>query len=1070
MLADSQANRAKYDSAQRTLQDAVARAGSAGDSATVSRAWTSLSIVARHSGRLDDAQSLGERSVALKRRLGLNAELARSLNALGTLANDRGNYDAAVVRLREARDAAEAVHDSVYVARARGNLGLAYANMGDLDRARTELLAFRDFAVATHSARDEGNALNNLGLVETRAGDPVAAIAWLGTARSRYALIADPVGEENALGQLGVAWQELGENARALAYFDSALALATKKGLLEPETNDLGLIAELYEDAGDHRRALEVLGRARRLADSLKLQSKLGQFLFTEARAYASLGMPSLALSRATDAASREHAADSPIDELAAQLKAAELAQRLGDAAAATRSLARAQALADQLGSGIARIQFALGAARVADAAKRSDDVLAKLTATPDTSLLTAGERSEAEALRARALFRKRDYVGAAAAGRRAVDAVERLSRQVGSPALRTSYTADRARPYADLVIALLAQNRVNDAFRVADAARGRALIDQLGAARRELPHGGAAGELATADSLLRRINALVEQLRIADTTHPARPDRGASAAASPAAGAVLRALTVARASYDSLSVRTGRAESRGAIVGASGVDVAAIKRSLARDERLVEYFAAEDRLLIFVLSRESTGFVEVPIASLAIGEQARLARDLIAGRHAATAPLSTLYASLIRPLETGNLLAGARGLVVVPHGALTYLPFSALRDSPRSPYLAERFSIITLTSASALVPLRQSATVATNGGQVFAPLTHELPASRDEATAVSRALTAHAEPRRRRIGDGGAPRAALGVDRARRVARSSRCRPADVFGCRVGHATHSVRPGQRRTTGDARGAGARRRKPPRLLVRVRNGAWRVRGDELPQRRGLHDTGTSVSLRGREERRRDIMANRRPRGRGIRDAILPGAIDYVASRRARGGTAGDDPRRALRRALLLGRIYGHRRWDHSIRSRVVDASMRLVAQAAPRGAMRFGALAQILELPLQVEQFVVAEPLHIHQLIPRRTDRSNQLVELELSDLRVAILSILNDEHHQKGHDGRSGVDDQLPGVRESEDRTGDRPGEHDRERRGERPRRPYRTRESLREPAEPVETPRPSGGWDGHH
>ena len=319
------------------------------------------------------------------------------------------------------------------------------------------------------------------------------------------------------------------------------------------------------------------------------------------------------------------------------------------------------------------------------------------------------------------------------------------MSRQVGSPALRTSYTADRARTYADLVIALLAQNRIDDAFRVADAARGRALIDQLSAARRELPRGGAAGELATADSLLRRINTLVEQLRIADTTHPARPDREAAAAASPDAGAVLHALTLARASYDSLAVMTGRAESRGAIVGASRVDVAAIKRSLARDERLVEYFAAEDRLLIFVLSRESTSFVEVPIASVAIAEQARLARDLIAGRRAAIAPLSALYASLIRPLETGDLLAGARGLVVVPHGALTYLPFSALRDSPRSPYLAERFSIITLTSASALVPLRQSTTAATNGGEVFAPLTHELPASRDEATAVARALTAPA-------------------------------------------------------------------------------------------------------------------------------------------------------------------------------------------------------------------------------------------------------------------------------------------------------------------------------------
>ncbi len=365
------------------------------------------------------------------------------------------------MHFRETRDAAEAVHDPVYIARARGNLGLTYANMGDLDRARTELIAFRDLSAARHDARDEGNALDNLGKVETRAGNPVAAIALLDQARRRYAAIQFAVGEENALGQLGVAWQELGETSRASAYFDSALVIATKNGLLEPETDDLVLSAELLEDAGDHRHALEVLGRARVLADSLKMQSKLGHILLTEARAYSSLGMPRLALARATTPRRANSAADSPIDELIARLDVAELAQRVGDSAVATAALAKARELADKLGSGIARIQFALGSARVADIAKQSDAVLAALESPrADTALLSAGERAEAEALRARALFRKGDYRAAGRAGRRAVDAVERLSRQVGSPALRTSYASERSRTYADLVMTLLALNQ----------------------------------------------------------------------------------------------------------------------------------------------------------------------------------------------------------------------------------------------------------------------------------------------------------------------------------------------------------------------------------------------------------------------------------------------------------------------------------------------------------------------------------------------------------------------------------------------------------------------------------
>ena len=349
------------------------------------------------------------------------------------------------MHFRETRDAAEAVHDAVYIARARGNLGLTYANMGDLDRARTELIAFRDVSAARHDARDEANAVDNLGKVETRAGNPVTAIALLDEARRRYAAIRFAVGEENALGQLGVAWRELGETSRASAYFDSALTIATKNGLLEPETDDLVLSAELLEDVGDHRRALGVLRRARVLADSLKMESKLGHILLTEAQAYSSLGMPGLALARARDAATRQQSADSPIDELIARLDVAELAQRAEDSAVATAALAKARRLADKLGSGIARIQLGLGSARVADIAKQSDAVLAALESPrADTALLSAGERAEAEGLRARALFRKGDYRAAASAGRRAVDAVERLSRQVGSPALRVSYASER--------------------------------------------------------------------------------------------------------------------------------------------------------------------------------------------------------------------------------------------------------------------------------------------------------------------------------------------------------------------------------------------------------------------------------------------------------------------------------------------------------------------------------------------------------------------------------------------------------------------------------------------------
>jgi hypothetical protein len=42
---------------------------------------------------------------------------------------------------------------------------------------------------------------------------------------------------------------------------------------------------------------------------------------------------------------------------------------------------------------------------------------------------------------------------------------------------------------------------------------------------------------------------------------------------------------------------------------------------------------------------------------------------------------------------------------------------------------------------------------------------------------------------------------------------------------------------------------------------------------------------------------------------------------------------------------------------------------------------------------------------------------AEKLVEFELDGGRVAVLGVLEKEHHQEGDDGRAGIDDQLRGV-----------------------------------------------------
>jgi CHAT domain-containing protein len=65
-----------------------------------------------------------------------------------------------------------------------------------------------------------------------------------------------------------------------------------------------------------------------------------------------------------------------------------------------------------------------------------------------------------------------------------------------------------------------------------------------------------------------------------------------------------------------------------------------------------------------------------------------------------ADALLRGFYELLLRPVADAGLLNGVRKLVIVPHGPLHYLPFSALRQ-PDGRYLAQDYSTAQLPSAS---------------------------------------------------------------------------------------------------------------------------------------------------------------------------------------------------------------------------------------------------------------------------------------------------------------------------------------------------------------------------------
>ena len=729
--------RSEYDSATTLLSSGREHAVAAGDSAAVARADTWLGLAAFRAGLNEDARHLGESALAMKLRLDLKEDLFRSYNALGLLAWNEGRLSDAADLFAKARASAEAVHDSISVAKAIGNLGLVHADAGEFDLARSEFSKLVAAATRAADTLSLANALSNLGMVDVRSGDASAAIGWLIRARPLYEAIDYPAGMDIVFGQLGSAYAALGEGRRAIAYLDSAMSVARAHGLIREEAEDLQLYAELIGGAGDHESAIRHLQRARMLADSAGLKSRAGDIGRAQARELAAISRVDLALSRALEAASIHRESNAMFEELKDHLMIAELAEAAKKKHRGRDALARATRLARLLNVPIAAENLSLGTARVHDHAGDPTGVLKALPADLVFRRLGFSAAAEAHSLRARAFARLRQWPEAVSAGHKAVALLELARQNLGEGSLRAAFVSDKAHVYGDLVVALLHLGRASEAFEVADAARGKALLEHLNILGRSTRV--ATGNLVEADRLLRQIESLTERLRLVDTLRS--PDRSVSFDRD--ARALTKKLATLRSEYEERMRRAALTDPRGmAVLGIARPRAAEVQSVLGANEVMLEYFVTPTRLFVFMVTRDTvlSAGSSMPIDDLAM--RVRLAQQLMShGRSAASGRevLRGLYDVLIAPVE-GHLTARpVSALVVVPHSVLAYLPFAPLlaRDGR---HLVEMMSILTLPSASALPVLRQARVERSSARwAVFAPFPDELAGTREEAAVVAR-------------------------------------------------------------------------------------------------------------------------------------------------------------------------------------------------------------------------------------------------------------------------------------------------------------------------------------------
>lgn len=126
------------------------------------------------------------------------------------------------------------------------------------------------------------------------------------------------------------------------------------------------------------------------------------------------------------------------------------------------------------------------------------------------------------------------------------------------------------------------------------------------------------------------------------------------------------------------------------------------VRAMLGANEALAQYHLLDDRLLIWVLRADGMAMHSVQASRAQIETWVRAFRDALQERGWDDDAARALSASLVAPLK---LRAGER-LLVVPHGALHYLPFQVLRVD--GSHLIQAHPLAYMPSASIALRLQQ--------------------------------------------------------------------------------------------------------------------------------------------------------------------------------------------------------------------------------------------------------------------------------------------------------------------------------------------------------------------------
>lgn len=297
---------------------------------------------------------------------------------------------------------------------------------------------------------------------------------------------------------------------------------------------------------------------------------------------------------------------------------------------------------------------------------------------------------------------------------RSAVETIEKMRGGIAADEFKATFLHDKIHAYEDAIGACLdegSEELIEEAFRLVESSKSRALADLLARYVRGSTDSDAQDGLAP--EARQRLSRLIEDLNWYSSQAGLAEDKGDQRSAE-AADRYRDSVARCEKQIAQLFRRMEtEAPAFAEIQRMEGASLADLRETLQPGETVIEYFTTGRHISAFIATSDgiqvarriaAKSEVERLLATLRFQiEKFNYGPEYVESyfgqlRRAANDILNRLYALIFAPLEAA--IVGDR-LIVIPHGALHYVPFHALHDG--GGYLIERFEFSYAPSAAVL-------------------------------------------------------------------------------------------------------------------------------------------------------------------------------------------------------------------------------------------------------------------------------------------------------------------------------------------------------------------------------